>query len=122
MKLKELFKIQKVPYDFEADNGDFKLTLDYKVKENWFLQAWLSVAGLQKIKQKNIPESFEAPAKLFGAIKQNTKKAVKNIYGQIRKEKPDFKVLYETIEKAIVSKKGKNISFKVFIAGHCTGE
>lgn len=123
MKFAPFFKKENVPYVFDEDNGNFNLVITFKAKSSFFYQAWVSVAKFKKIPHydKGLPDSFEVPEKMFGSVKRGTKGTTKKIYSEIKKDNPEFKVIFEGIDKVLISKEDKDIFLRVELSGLCGG-
>lgn len=116
-------KKRKYRYEIEADNGGYEILLHYPVSQNFFMQAWYAMKKrVGKLSGHKIPDRFDIPDRLLGALGKTGKNAVKQIVKQAQKEKPGFRIASQLITRAWIEKKGREYVLTLEITGACEGD
>lgn len=128
MKLKKLFEKftkqeqGKIEYELKADNGDYEISLFYKVDQNFFLNAWKAVQEkFAELKDKEIPARFEIPAKVHSLISGKINGVLGKVEKETRFETPNFKLVSHHVNAAFIEKKGDKFILTVEVSGICLG-
>jgi hypothetical protein len=118
-----LFKLKKgkYPYEFEADKGEYTITVKYDVNKNYFLQA-LSAVEKKIGKRVGTLDEFSVPDKVKGALNRKTDKIVKQVQKDVQQDDKSFKIISSKVENAYLKKKKDKYWLTVEIKGLYLGK
>jgi hypothetical protein len=109
---------------FEADKGKYKVTITYKTKRGFFMQAWQEIQKKSiKLQGKIPPKKFEIPEKVLGAVHKQAKKTLKKfIKEQVMDDLPSFSLVTSYVKTAWIQQKKDDYLLVVEITGLCVGD